>query len=155
MSEVSITKEFSWNMAHLLAGHEGLCKNLHGHTYKMQIEVARKIENIITSDISTKGMVIDFKELKNLVNVKIVEPLDHAFIYWVNSPDPVEHEIGKILLKNGRKVARVNYRTTAEEMAINFFNRLTKEFLIIDIELKSVKVWETPTSFAEARGDTI
>lgn len=155
MGKVSITKEFSWNMAHLLAGHEGLCENLHGHTYKMQIEVARKTEDVMTSDVSTKGMVIDFKELKKLVNIKIVEPLDHAFMYWVNSPDLVEQEIGQILIKNGRKVARVNYRTTAEEMAMDFFNILTKELALVNIELKSVKIWETPTSFAEVRGDII
>jgi 6-pyruvoyltetrahydropterin/6-carboxytetrahydropterin synthase len=155
MCKVSITKEFSWNMAHLLAGHEGLCKNLHGHTYKMQIEVTRKTEDVITSDASSQGMVIDFKDLKQLVNVKIVEPLDHAFMYWINSPDKVEQEIGEILIKNGRKVARVNYRTTAEEMAMNFFSVLTKDLLKINIELKAVRVWETPTSFAEVRGEII
>ena len=153
MGKVSITKEFSWNMAHLLAEHEGLCKNLHGHTYKMQIEVTRKTEDVIISDGSSQGMVIDFKELKKLVNVKIVEPLDHAFMYWINSPDAVEHEIGKILIKNGRKVAKVNYKSTAEEMAMNFFTTLTKDLLVLNIELKSVKVWETPTSFAEVRGE--
>ena len=155
MGKVSITKEFSWNMAHLLAEHEGLCKNLHGHTYKMQIEVTRKEEDVIMSHASSEGMVLDFKDLKQLVNVKIVEPLDHAFMYWINSPDIVEHEIAKILIKNGRKVAKVNYRTTAEEMAIDFFSILAKELLVINIELKCVKVWETPTSFAEVRGETI
>ena len=155
MGKVSITKEFSWNMAHLLAEHEGLCKNLHGHTYKMQIEVTRKEEDVIMSHASSEGMVLDFKDLKQLVNVKIVEPLDHAFMYWINSPDIVEHEIAKILIKNGRKVAKVNYRTTAEEMAIDFFSILAKELLVINIELKCVKVRETPTSFAEVRGETI
>ena len=155
MGKVSITKEFSWDMAHLLAGHEGLCKNLHGHTYKMQIEVTRKTEDVIMSEINSQGMVIDFKDLKQLVKEKIVEPLDHAFMYWVNSPDQLEHEIAQLLTKSERKVARVNYRPTAEEMAMNFFATLTEELLPLNLELRAVKVWETPTSFAEVKGESI
>ena len=155
MGKVSITKEFSWDMAHLLAGHEGLCKNLHGHTYKMQIEVTRVAEDVIMSELNSQGMVIDFKDLKQLVKDKIVEPLDHAFMYWVNSPEPLEHEIAEILIKNHRKVAGVSYRPTAEEMAMNFFATLTEELLLINLELKAVKVWETPTSFAEVKGENI
>jgi len=155
MGKVSITKEFSWDMAHLLAGHEGLCKNLHGHTYKMQIEVTRKTEDVILTEINSQGMVIDFKDLKQLVKEKIVEPLDHAFMYWINSPEPLEHEIAEILLKNQRKVARVNYRPTAEEMAMNFFALLTEELFPLNLELRAVKVWETPTSFAEVKGEFI
>lgn len=155
MGKVTITKEFSWSMAHLLAGHEGLCKNLHGHNYKMQIEVTRKMEDVIMSEINSQGMVIDFKDLKQLIIDKIVEPLDHAFMYWINSPDPLEHEIAEILIKNERKVAKVNYRPTAEEMAMNFFTTLTEELSILNLELRAVKVWETPTSFAEVRGELI
>ena len=155
MGKVSITKEFSWDMAHLLAGHEGLCKNLHGHTYKMAIEVTRKTEDVIMSEINSQGMVIDFKDLKQLVIDKIVEPLDHAFMYWINSPEPLEHEIAEILIKNQRKVAKVNYRPTAEAMAMNFFTTLSEELLQINLELKAVKIWETPTSFAEVKGELI
>lgn len=155
MGKVSITKEFSWDMAHLLAGHEGLCKNLHGHTYKMQIEVTRKTEDVIMTEINCQGMVIDFKDLKQLVIDKIVEPLDHAFMYWVNSPEPLEHEIAEILIKNKRKVASVNYRPTSEEMAMNFFDTLSQQFLPLNLELRAVKVWETPTSFAEVKGESI
>ena len=155
MGKVSITKEFSWDMAHLLAGHEGLCRNLHGHTYKMQIEVTRKTEDVITSEINCKGMVIDFKDLKQLVVDKIVEPLDHAFMYWVNSTESLEHEIAEILLKNNRKVAKVKYRPTAEEMAMSFFSILTKELIPLNLKLRAVKVWETPTSFAEVKGEVV
>ena len=35
-----IAKEFNFDMAHMLDGHDGKCKNLHGHTYKLQVEVA-------------------------------------------------------------------------------------------------------------------
>lgn len=153
MSIVSITKEFTWDMAHLLAGHEGLCKNLHGHTYKMQIEVCRKNEKLINKEINSKGMVIDFKDLKEIVKELVIDPLDHAFMYWTESPEPLEHEIAEILIKNNRKVAKVSFRPTAEEMAMNFFSILEEKFKLDNLVLVSVKIWETPTSFAEVKND--
>lgn len=152
MVNVSITKEFTWDMAHMLAGHEGLCKNIHGHTYKMQVEVTRKTGDLITTPgNSQEGMVIDFNHLKNIVKDKIIDPLNHAFMYWCQSPDSLEHEIAELLRKHGRKIAVVTYKPTAEEMARNFLKILSREFDKHDIIIQSVKVWETPTSFATAR----
>lgn len=151
MKKVSVTKEFSWDMAHMLAGHQGLCKNLHGHTYKMQVEVTRKSGDTLSSDTSSAGMIIDFKALKEVVASNITSGLDHAFIYWKNSNDVVEHEIARLLKENGRKVVEVPYRPTAEEMALHFYEVLSKELETQNIALISIKLWETPTSFAEVR----
>lgn len=150
MKIVSITKEFSWDMAHMLSDHKGLCKNLHGHTYRLQVEVSRKSKGVIGNTLHSAGMVIDFSDLKSIVQKKIVEPLDHAFMYWSNTNDPVEHQIADLLLNNGKKVVTVNYRPTAEEMAASFFNELTLELSECDIVVERVRVWETATSFAEA-----
>lgn len=151
MVNLSITKEFTWDMAHMLACHEGLCKNIHGHTYKMQVEVTRKSKDLITSPgNSEEGMVIDFNHLKNIVKDKIIDPLDHAFMYWCQSPDSLEHKIAELLRKHGRKVVTVTYKPTAEEMARNFLEILSHEFDKHDILIRSVKIWETPTSFATA-----
>lgn len=157
MNEISITKEFSWDMAHMLAGHDGLCKNLHGHTYKMQVEVCKNIGTVITDDSdASHGMIIDFKDLKNIINAKVIEPLDHAFIYRKDSSDPLEKELAEILKKYDRKILGVNYRTTVEELTLNIFNELDTYLDAMDIQLKSIKIWETPESFAEVkRGDNI
>lgn len=148
---IYVTKEFQWDMAHMLAEHQGLCKNVHGHTYKMQVTVTRKSDSLISGSGASNGMVIDFKDLKTIVKGKIVEPLDHAFIYWSQSPDPVEHQIAKLLMQNDRKVYQVNYRPTAEEMVLDFFDILNQELEQYQVKVVSVKVWETPTSFAEAK----
>lgn len=148
---IYVTKEFQWDMAHMLAEHQGLCKNIHGHTYKMQVTVIRKSDTLISGTGASDGMVIDFKDLKIIVKRKIVEPLDHAFMYWSQSPDQVEHQIAELLLQNDRKVYQVNYRPTAEEMALNFFNILSQELEQYQVKVVSVKVWETTTSFAEAK----
>jgi len=151
MINISITKEFTWGMAHMLSGHEGLCKNLHGHTYRMQVEVTRKTGGLMAAPgNSEESMVIDFSRLKSIVKEKIIDPLDHAFLYWCKSPDSVEHEVAELLRKNGRKIAAVSYRPTVEEMARNFLETLTRELDKHNIAVMSVKVWETPTSFATA-----
>lgn len=147
---ISITKEFKWDMAHMLAEHGGLCKNIHGHTYRMEVKVTRVSNELIYGTGHSDGMVIDFKDLKNIVKELIVNPLDHAFMYWTKSPDSVEHEIAKTLLENDRKVFKVDYRPTAEEMAHDFLNQLAKGLEQYHVKVVSVKVWETPTSYAEA-----
>ena len=150
---VSVSKEFSWDMAHMLAEHEGLCKNLHGHTYKLEVQVTNKVENRARCS-SSEGMVIDFKELKKIINDSIIEPLDHAFMYWTQSPDELEHQLAEILEQGERKIVEVDFRPTAEMMAVYFFDLLKKEFANRNIILQRVRVWETASSYAEVRRES-
>ena len=69
---VFITKEFTFDSAHQLKWHKGKCKNLHGHTYKLQIT----IQGALNKD----GIVIDFGDLKKIVKEKVIEKLDHQFL---------------------------------------------------------------------------
>ena len=81
---ITATKEVVFDCAHMLSGHEGLCKNLHGHTYKVQVTVGQVTsggrDRLIPSGPSA-SMVIDFKHLKEALNEVIVEPFDHAFVF--------------------------------------------------------------------------
>lgn len=149
MKKVTVTKEYTWDMAHMLAEHKGLCQNLHGHTYKMQVEVSRLAGGVVMEKGAEFGMVIDFKSLKELVEGKIVKPLDHSFMYWKGSTDVVEQGIGELLKKNGKKIAEVDFRPTAEEMAMSFFEMLVPGLEAIGLELEALRLWETPTSYAE------
>jgi 6-pyruvoyltetrahydropterin/6-carboxytetrahydropterin synthase len=149
LNNISIIKEFTWDMAHMLAGHDGLCKNLHGHTYKIRVEVSKASGNVEEDTANhEKGMVMDFSSLKRIVQKLIVEPLDHAFMYWRHSTDPLEHQIADLLKKSGRKIAEVDYRPTAEEMAISFMDLLSSHLVEANINVISIELWETPTSFA-------
>lgn len=67
-----IAKEFTFDSAHQLPGYQGLCANLHGHTYKMTVSLKGKVKE--------DGMVIDFKILKEKVNNKVIKVLDHKFL---------------------------------------------------------------------------
>lgn len=151
MSVLSVTKDFSWDMAHMLAEHTGLCKNVHGHTYKMQVTVAGKNAMIQHEENNPAGgMVVDFKELKEIVKDVIVDKVDHAFMTNKFTTCPVEKEIQTALWSAGLKTYDVDYRPTAENMAIHFARIIQTAFIArqVSYQLVSLTIWETPTSFA-------
>lgn len=135
-----ISKEFSFDMAHLLDGHDGKCQNLHGHTYKLQVEIAGDL----FESGAKKAMVIDFSDLKSVVKKAILDPMDHAFIYDETSER--ESKIAKLLQELNSKTFGVPFRTTAEEIARFIFNRLKYDE---KLAVSAICLWETPTSFCE------
>ena len=66
-----ITKIFTFDGAHQLPDHPGKCKNLHGHSWQLEVSIFGQID-------SNTGMVMDFGDLKNIVNEKIINILDHS-----------------------------------------------------------------------------
>lgn len=156
---LTVTKEVQFDAAHLLTGHEGLCANLHGHTYKVFVEAKGKhpdVEGLIPYGPSA-GMVIDFKDLKKVTNRVIVEPFDHAFIHDENikGPDILEGALVWVCKSFNAKTVAFPGRPTAENMSRVFYQRLEHEIIYegIQIELVSVTVYETPTSFAKYTGE--
>ena len=137
---LKVAKEFSFDMAHLLDGHDGKCQNLHGHTYNLQVIVSGETEN----NGAKKGMVIDFADLKRAVNELIISPMDHAFIYDQSSER--ETKIAQLLQQLNSKTFALPVRSTAENLAQFIFQRLQEN---VGFHLHSVRLWETPTSFAE------
>ena len=114
-----IVKEFTFDSAHNLKWHDGKCVNLHGHTYKMQVGVKGKIDD--------NGVVIDFGDLKKIVNELIDEKLDHKYLNdFYENP-------------------------TAELMAIDILKELKKKVQGIYL----IRLWETPTSFVEATNEDL
>lgn len=148
MSGLEIVKEYTFDCAHMLSGHKGECKNLHGHTYLLQVGVSSK--QGVLEEGPSKGMILDFKDLKVTVKERIVDKFDHAYVMW-SWGNAIEREIGNVLLKNGRKVVEVPYRPTAENMAVAFYNELYSAMLEHNVEVTMVRVWETKTSYAEVR----
>lgn len=134
-----IAKEFSFDMAHLLDGHDGKCQNLHGHTYKLQVEVC----GALIEEGAKRGMVIDFSDLKAIVQREILEPMDHAFIFDTTSPR--ECQIARLLSELQSKQFGIPMRTTAENLARFMFERLEQAGLAVSL----IRLWETPTSYCE------
>ncbi|MBO5775409.1 MAG: 6-carboxytetrahydropterin synthase QueD [Kiritimatiellae bacterium] len=135
---ITVTKTVRFDAAHVLTNHGGLCKNLHGHTYRVDVSVAQE-------EGSQSDMVMDFKDIKNIANEVICEKFDHAFIY--NTASEGECEIAAVVERHGMRTAPVPFRSTAENLAKLFFGELKKRIP----SLSSVKVWETLDSCAEFR----
>ena len=143
MSNIRITKEFSFETGHALYGYDGKCRNVHGHSYKLAVTVIGK--PISNSSNVKFGMVIDFGDLKKIVKEEIVNVFDHATVFNKNTPHV---ELAKELEDRGHNVLLVNYQPTSEMMVIDFAKKI-KSRLPDNIKLHSLKLRETDTSFAE------
>ncbi len=143
MSKIRITKQFSFETGHALYGYDGKCRNVHGHSYKLSVTV---IGSPITDNGNVKfGMVIDFTDLKKIVKEEIVDLFDHATVFNKNTP---HIELANELKTRGHHVILVEYQPTSENMVIDFAEKI-KSRLPQNIELHSLKLQETDTSFAE------
>lgn len=143
MSKIRITKQFSFETGHALFGYDGKCKNVHGHSYKLSVTV---IGTPILDNNNVKfGMVIDFSDLKKIVKEEIVDLFDHATVFNKNTPHV---ELANELKERGHHVILVDYQPTSENMVIDFSQKI-KSRLPQSIELHSLKLQETESSFAE------
>jgi 6-pyruvoyltetrahydropterin/6-carboxytetrahydropterin synthase len=142
MVKIRITKEFTFEMAHALWNYDGPCKNIHGHSYKLYVTVRG---NTIEDNTNTKmGMVIDFSELKKIVNKSIVDYFDHSVVINSKAGNPVISNVKKMF----DKFYIVDYQPTCENLVSQMARLLTNK-LPDDIELFSLKLCETATSYAE------
>ena len=140
---VRITKEFKFEAGHALFGHDGLCKNVHGHSYKLSVTlIGRPIED--KSNVKF-GMVMDFSDLKKIVNELVVKPFDHATILNVNSP---HLELADNMEQWGHKIVRVSYQPTSEKMVIDFAEKIGAA-LPSHLKLHHLILRETETCYAE------
>jgi len=143
MSNIRITKKFSFETGHALYGYDGKCKNVHGHSYKLSVTV---IGSPITDLSNVKlGMVIDFTDLKKIVKEEVVDQFDHATVFNQTTP---HIELAKELKDRGHNVILVDYQPTSENMIVDFAARI-KSRLPEGINLFSLKLQETESSFAE------
>ena len=142
MPKIRVTKEFKFEAAHALLRYDGLCKNIHGHSYKLFVTV---IGEPITDNSNSKlGMVIDFGDLKSIVNKEIVDKFDHSIILNKNANTSVLENINEMFLRKHY----TEYQPTCENMLIDFVSKI-KNKLPKNVELHSVKLYETANSFAE------
>ena len=135
---ITVCKTVRFDAAHVLTNHQGLCKNLHGHTYRVDVSVTQP-------ESDDRDMVIDFKDLKAIANEVVCDRFDHAFIY--NTESAGEKEIAAVVEKNGMRTVAIPFRSTAENLAKLFFGDLKPRVP----GLVAVKVWETADSSAEYR----
>jgi len=123
---ISICKAFEFEAAHYLSNHEGKCKNLHGHSYKLEVEISG---NIVNDGSSQQGMVVDFGNLKNAVDYYVIKKLDHKVLNDI-----------------------LGFYPTAENMLEYIHTAIFYNFILSNpgqIKLERIRLWETSTSWAE------
>lgn len=139
---IRVTKTFTFDMAHALEGYDGLCRNIHGHTYHLAVTVSGKVIN--ENEHPKNGMVIDFSDFKAIVEKHVVKVFDHALVLQrdsryaqqLTSTDPAS----TLLL--------TDYSPSCENLLIDCKNRLINRFPEA-ITLEKIRLNETPTSYAE------
>ena len=124
MLEVSITRIFTFDSAHYLPHHRGKCKELHGHTYKLEVTVSGTVD---PGPGSETGMVMDFGRLDKLVKDRIVNVLDHT-----NLNDTFDNPTAEVMV-----------RWSWDKL----WSVLHKDPRVRNLE--KVRLWETPNSYAE------
>lgn len=129
-----ISKSFHWEMGHRLPFHPGKCVNLHGHSYRLFLEV--------DGDIDENGLLIDFYDLKRIVN-PIIEELDHAFM--VSSLDP---DLNELLKDFTTKRVDVGFHSSVENITKYLLDRITSNILPSNIKAVTATVYETQDAYA-------
>lgn len=146
MAKIRVTKQFGFEMSHALLNYDGLCRNIHGHSYKLQITVAG--EPINQSGNPKDGMVIDFSTLKKIIQEQIVRHLDHSLMINENAPIDKLNQLGQMYERH----QVVPFQPTSENLVV-YIAENVKPLLPEHIELFSVRLYETANSFAEWYAD--
>lgn len=141
-SLIRVTKEFPFEMAHVLWNYDGPCKNVHGHSYRLFVTLAGFPSD--NPQDTKNGMVIDFSDLKKIVKKEIVSIFDHSVVL----SNQIDKGKAKMFSKLFGNTVQVSYQPTCENLVADFAERIASH-LPSGVKLHSLKLYETATSFAE------
>ena len=142
MTKIRLTKEFGFECSHALKNYDGLCRNIHGHSYRLFVTIAGFTKNV--PNHPKDGMVMDFGDLKKIVFQEIIEKYDHTLVINESVSDEEKESYRRI---TGR-VVFTPYQPTCENMVRDFADIIGSR-LPQDVKLVSLKLFETPSSCAE------
>lgn len=142
MDKIRVSKEFHFEMAHALWNYDGACRNIHGHSFRLFVTLLgvpnRDPEN------PKFGMVIDFKDIKDMVKGPVVDFFDHSLVVYREA----EGEVLTSIRQMYEKVHVFDFQPTCENLVL-YMVKTIRTSLKPGIELQAVKLYETATSFAE------
>lgn len=136
---MKVAKRFRWEAAHRLPWHQSGCQNLHGHSYRMMVE--------LEGEPGDHGMLVDFKEIKRVL-APLIDAWDHSTMI-AETDEPLRHLAEQL----GTKYVVLPFDTTAENMATYVADYLTTEggemLREHGVTTVRVRLEETETSYAE------
>ena len=140
---LSIMRRFTFCAGHRLVGHEGKCRNLHGHNYVLEIYVTCPKQDSI-------GRIIDFKLLKQRINGWIDENWDHTFVLWKED----QNGLDAVRSSEPHRIFELDANPTAENMAIYFLHKIAPTLLEgTGASAFKVRLWESEETCAEVTVD--
>jgi len=139
---IRVTKEFPFEMAHVLWNYDGPCKNVHGHSYRLFVTLSGVPAD--NQENPKNGMVIDFSDLKSIIKKEIVNIFDHSVVL----SNKIDKEKADLFSKMFGNTVLVNYQPTCENLVSDFAQRIAPH-LPSGVNLHSLKLYETATSYAE------
>ena len=142
MAVLRITKEFRYEGAHALPGYDGKCRNIHGHSYILYVTVKGEPRSNGEGDPAKEGMIIDFKVLKGIVEKNIIDKFDHALLLRQGTP------LAQELAQAYPNIILTDFQPTSENL-ISYFAEVIKKELPADVELFSLRLYETASSYVE------
>jgi 6-pyruvoyltetrahydropterin/6-carboxytetrahydropterin synthase len=107
----SITRTFRFEAAHQLPWHEGKCRHLHGHSYRLEVTVS--------GPVGPQGIVLDFADLRAEVERAVIDRYDHRYLNdLMDNPtaELIAQAIWKALEAGGLAVTRIRLWETADSM---------------------------------------
>lgn len=135
---IEIAKEFHWEMGHRLPFHEGGCRNVHGHSYRMRVSVSGTLDS--------NGMVVDYFDLRRILD-PVIDRIDHAFLC-----DRSDAVMLAFLEENNLKRVVVDFPSTAENIALWLLGQVAQELQGYEnIAEIAVRLHETDNTYAEAK----
>jgi 6-pyruvoyltetrahydropterin/6-carboxytetrahydropterin synthase len=129
--KIAITKKFGFEACHQLVGYPGPCGRLHGHSYKLNVTVTGERD-------SKTGMVMDYAQLKQIVNDNILQYVDHENL----------NEVMPLYFS-------VTGPTTCENMLVGFWYALDHELAAYGVQLTKIVLYETETNYGELTRDMV
>ena len=142
MPKIRVTKRFHFEMAHTLYEYDGLCRNIHGHSYYLEVTLIGEPRS--EPKHPKDGMVMDFGQIKELVKTQIVNRFDHALM--VNNLIPEKQK--ELLSQTTERFIVVDFQPTSENIVV-YIAGILQQQLPSGVNLFSVRLFETATSFAE------
>lgn len=127
-----VKTEDSFDSAHFLARYNGKCRNIHGHRWRVVIEIAG--ENL------DDGMVVDFTDIKAVLK-SLTDNLDHSLVMEKDTLKPQTYEC---LVDEGFRIMIMDFRPTAENFAKYFFDEIKNK----GFNIRAAEVYETPNNCA-------
>ncbi len=135
---VEIAKEFHWEMGHRLPFHEGGCRNVHGHSYRMRLSVTGRLDE--------NGMVIDYFDMRDIVE-PIIDRLDHAFLC-----DESDTDMREFLEAHDMKRVMIPFPSTAENIALWLLDQVNQSLsTYTNLQSIAIRLQETERTYAEVR----